>query len=153
MYGEQSSAKGAEVAIEVRLALSLPRDRSTVPLTRRILDAALGVLGITRECRADIGLAVGEACANVVQHARDGADYEVTIAIQDDRCVIDILDDGIGVDLEEVSTTAAGPDDESGRGLRIIRALADVVELRRRHPHGAALRIVKILNRHSPAPV
>ncbi|HLL66623.1 MAG TPA: ATP-binding protein [Micromonosporaceae bacterium] len=141
------------MGIEVRLALSLPRDRQTVSLTRRILDAALSVLGITRECRADIGLAVGEACANVVQHAREGADYEVTIAIHDDRCVIDIVDDGVGVDDVNAGFEPAGPDDESGRGLRIIRALADVVELRRRQPHGAALRIVKTLNRHSPASV
>lgn len=141
------------MGIEVRLALSLPRDRSTVPLTRRVLDAALGVLGISRDCRADIGLAVGEACANVVQHAREGADYEVTIAIQDDRCVIDIVDDGVGLDAESVSTTPAGPDDESGRGLRIIRALADVVEFRPRKPHGAALRIVKNLHRHNAAAV
>jgi serine/threonine-protein kinase RsbW len=140
------------VGIEVRLALSLPRDRSTVPLTRRVLDAALGVLGITRECRSDISLAVGEACANVVQHAREGADYEVTIAIQDDRCVIDILDDGVGMDLE-AAAEQAGPDDESGRGLRIIRALVDVVEFRRRQPHGAALRMIKILSRQSTAPV
>jgi serine/threonine-protein kinase RsbW len=140
------------VGIEVRLALSLPRDRSTVPLTRRVLDAALGVLGITRECRSDIGLAVGEACANVVQHAREGADYEVTIAIQDDRCVIDILDDGVGMDLAAVDEPA-GPDDESGRGLRIIRALVDVVEFRGRQPQGAALHLVKILSRQSTAPV
>ena len=69
------------MGMEIRLTLSLPRDRSTVPLTRRVLDAALGVFSVTRDCRDDIGLAVGEACANAVQHADLGADYQVTVII------------------------------------------------------------------------
>lgn len=135
--------------MEIRLSLSLPRDRSTVPLTRRVLDAALAVFSVTKDCRADIGLAVGEACANAVQHADAGADYHVTVTILDDRCVIDVVDDGVGV--ETTDTPEPGPDDESGRGMRIIRALADAVELRTGNPRGVALRIVKILSRTVPA--
>jgi serine/threonine-protein kinase RsbW len=144
--------------MEIRLTLSLPRDRSTVPLTRRVLDAALGVFSVTRDCRDDIGLAVGEACANAVQHAALGADYQVTVTIHEDRCVIDVVDEGVGMDA--ANGTAADPADaaahdaidaESGRGLRIIHALADMVEFRRQQPHGVALRIVKMLTRVTPA--
>jgi serine/threonine-protein kinase RsbW len=133
--------------MEIRLSLSLPRDRSTVPLTRRVLDAALAVFSVTKDCRDDIGLAVGEACANAVQHA--GTDYEVTVTIQEDRCIIDVVDEGAGIDT--TATPEAAPDAEAGRGLRIINALADIVELRRRQPRGMALRIVKLLTRTSPA--
>jgi serine/threonine-protein kinase RsbW len=136
--------------MELRLSLSLPRERSTVPLTRRILDAALAVFSVTKDCRADIGLAVGEACANAVQHAESGADYHVTVTIMDDRCVIDVVDDGFG-GIDGADTRDVGPEEESGRGLRIIRALADVVELRPGNPRGVALRIVKILSRTVPA--
>jgi serine/threonine-protein kinase RsbW len=138
--------------MEVRLSLSLPRDRTTVPLTRRVLDAALAVFSVTKDCREDIGLAVGEACANAVQHAETGADYEVTVTIHEDRCIIDVVDDGVGL-----QNAAAGladdvsPDAESGRGLKIIHALADMVELRSRQPRGMALRIVKMLTRTTPA--
>ncbi|MEV6924177.1 ATP-binding protein [Dactylosporangium sp. NPDC051485] len=135
--------------MEVRLSLSLPRDRTTVPLTRRVLDAALAVFSVTNDCRDDIGLAVGEACANAVQHAGMGSDYEVTVTIQEDRCIIDVVDEGTGLDTTEVPDP--GPDAESGRGLRIIHALADMVELRRRQPRGMALRIVKLLTRSTPA--
>jgi serine/threonine-protein kinase RsbW len=135
--------------MEVRLTLSLPRDRSTVPLTRRILDAALAVFAVTRECRDDIGLAVGEACANAVEHAEVGADYHVTVTIEEDRCVIDVVDEGAGV--ETTDTPDAGPYDEAGRGLRIIRALADAVELRRVQNRGMGLRIIKMLARTRPA--
>jgi serine/threonine-protein kinase RsbW len=136
--------------MEIQLTLSLPRDRSTVPLTRRVLDAALGVFSVTRDCRDDIGLAVGEACANAVQHADLGADYQVTVTIHEDRCVIDVADEGIGMD--QAAPEAESPDAESGRGLRIIHALADMVEFRRRQPHGVTLRMVMMLTRASPAP-
>jgi serine/threonine-protein kinase RsbW len=140
--------------MEIRLTLSLPRDRSTVPLTRRVLDAALGVFSVTRDCRDDIGLAVGEACANAVQHADLGADYQVTVTIHEDRCVIDVVDEGIGMDAAtgDDADAHAAIDAESGRGLRIIHALADMVEFRRHQPHGVALRIVKMLTRVTPAP-
>ncbi|MDG6108227.1 ATP-binding protein [Dactylosporangium aurantiacum] len=132
----------------------MPRDRSTVPLTRRVLDAALGVFSVTRDCRDDIGLAVGEACANAVQHADLGADYQVTVTIHEDRCVIDVVDEGVGMEAVRAATEGddAAADAESGRGLRIIHALADMVEFRRHQPHGVALRIVKMLTRVTPAP-
>jgi serine/threonine-protein kinase RsbW len=137
------------VGMEIRLSLSLPRDRSTVPMTRRVLDAALAVFSVTKDCRDDIGLAVGEACANAVQHADNGADYEVTVTIQEDRCIIDVVDEGDGILEDEVPDAA--PDAEAGRGLKIIHALSDVVELRRRQPRGMVLRIVKLLTRTTPA--
>ena len=142
------------MGMEIRLTLSLPRDRSTVPLTRRVLDAALGVFSVTRDCRDDIGLAVGEACANAVQHADAGEDYHVTVTIHEDRCVIDVVDEGLGIEAAQTADAGldAGADAESGRGLRIIHALADMVELRRHQPHGVALRIVKMLTRVTPAP-
>jgi serine/threonine-protein kinase RsbW len=137
--------------MEVRLSFSLPRDASTVPMTRRVLDAALSLFAVSRDCRADIELAVGEACANAVEHAVDGTDYQVTVTIQDDRCVIDVIDDGIGV--VEPADVEVGPDAEAGRGLRIIRALADVVEFRRDRQRGVALRIVKLFRRGGAQPV
>ena len=134
----------------MRLAFSLPRDRLSVPLTRRVLDAALAVLEITGECRHDISLAIGEACANAVEHADQGAQYQVSVTINDDKCVIDVIDEGSGVDPAAIPVEA-GPEDEAGRGLRIIRALADAVEVRRRQPRGASLRIVKLLSRTAEA--
>jgi serine/threonine-protein kinase RsbW len=138
------------MGMQVQLSLALPRDRSTVPLTRRVLDAALAVFAVTKDCRDDISLAVTEACANAVEHAEVGADYHVTVTIGEERCVIDVVDEGSGV--ESTETPEAGPYDEAGRGLRIIRALADAVELRRDHHRGVGLRIVKVLRRTRPAP-
>ncbi|MFI0482917.1 ATP-binding protein [Actinomadura sp. 9N215] len=61
------------------LVLCLPRDVETVQLTRGVLDASLKVLGVTAETRDDITLALGEACANVVQHADPADVYELRV--------------------------------------------------------------------------
>src|SRR5690349_20589971 len=97
------------MGMEVQLSLSLPRDRSTVPLTRRVLDAALAVFSVTKDCRHGAGVAMGDAAG-------------------------------------------PGPDDQAGRGVRIIRARADAVELRRDQRRGAGLRVTKFLARTRPAP-
>ena len=44
---------------------------------RRVLDGCLQTLGVTPDTRADIALALSEACANVIQHAGPGEEYEV----------------------------------------------------------------------------
>jgi signal transduction histidine kinase len=62
-----------------------------------------------------------------VQHAADGADYEVTVTIHDDRCIIDVVDEGVGVPVEldvfapfqRGSSTTEG----AGLGLYIVRNL------------------------------
>ena len=58
--------------MEIRLSLSLPRDRSTVPLTRKVLDATLAVFSVTTDCRADIGLAGSASAVAGWGYARTG---------------------------------------------------------------------------------
>jgi serine/threonine-protein kinase RsbW len=129
--------------MEVRLALYLPRDAVSVPLTRRILVAALASLGVTEDCRADIQLAVAEACGNVIRHAGPADEYEVTVSFDDEQCTIDVVDRGPGMPETAVPVEPA-PDEESGRGLHLIRMLADRFDLRS-DARGTALRFVKRL--------
>ena len=63
--------------MEVKVALSLPRDAASVPVTRQVLDSCLERLGVMPATRHDIALALSEACANVIQHAGPGEEYEV----------------------------------------------------------------------------
>ena len=59
------------------MVLYLPRDAVSVPVSRQVLDSCLETLGVTPDTRADIVLALSEACANVIQHAGPGEEYEV----------------------------------------------------------------------------
>ncbi|MCP9981083.1 ATP-binding protein [Actinomadura madurae] len=76
--------------------MTLPRNAESAPLVRHTLDASLRGLGVGSEIRADIALALGEACANVIQHAAAGMEYEVRARMDGARCVVDVIDGGHG---------------------------------------------------------
>jgi serine/threonine-protein kinase RsbW len=152
------------VSIALRLALHLPRDAATVPMARRLLDQALRTLGVEPGCRDDIGLILTEACANVIEHARDTDDYEISIDISDHRCVIHVVNDGSVVDPGRLILATEMSDrelaaldfavlDEHGRGLHIIRALADELYLTAGQTGGVVLQAVTTLRWTSDAEI
>jgi serine/threonine-protein kinase RsbW len=121
--------------VELKMVLYLPRDVASVPLSRQILDSCLLTLGVTPDTRGDIALALDEACANVIQHAGPGEEYEVQVGAGHGRCVIEVLNTGpadghghspgdIPLPGEPVPVLA-----EHGRGLQIIDSVADNLQL------------------------
>lgn len=93
----------------------------------------------------DLGLAVGEAIGNAVDHA--GGFALVEISCFRDRAVIEVSDCGQGFDTRQCAK-AVEPDAERGRGISLMRLLADSVEIAPK-PSGAGtcVRIVKLLPR------
>ncbi len=140
--------------IAASLVLCLPRDAASVPLTRRVLDAALASLGVTPDCRGDVQLALSEACTNVVNHAGDSPEYQVSIGFDEQQCTIEVTDEGAGIPPAQLDPTAPmpAPVAESGRGLNIIALVVDEVEVRPRRPHGTLLRFVKRLSWNQDQP-
>lgn len=132
-----------------RLLLRLPVDAAGVPRARRALGGVLDAFGVSVTCREEIQLALTEACANVVTHARPAdsaqgsARYEIGVTIDPDRCEIEVTDTGGGLDL--TAGRQAGPTDESGRGLALMAALVDEVHIASTGPSGTTLRLVKYL--------
>ena len=123
--------------MEFKMVLFLPRDAASVPVSRQVLDGCLETLGVTEDTRTDIALALGEACANVVQHARSGMDYEVLATARDGKCVIEVVNSGdhgeapvpAGAALGSPSAEPVPATAEHGRGLKIIDAVVDNLEL------------------------
>jgi serine/threonine-protein kinase RsbW len=123
--------------MEIKMVLFLPRDAASVPVSRQVLDGCLETLGVTEDTRIDIALALSEACANVVQHARSGMDYEVLATTRDGKCVIEVVNCGdrgdapvpAGAALGLPSAEPVAPTAEHGRGLKIIDAVVDNLEL------------------------
>lgn len=114
--------------MELKIVLFLPRDAASVPLSRQVLTNCLETLGVTRDTRNDIALALSEACANVIQHAGPGDEYEVEASVHNGRCIIEVINTGTAAlttpDSEPAPLTA-----EHGRGLQIIDAVADNLQL------------------------
>ncbi len=116
--------------MEIKMVLYLPRDAASVPVSRQVLDGCLKTLGVAPDTRSDIALALSEACANVIQHAGPGDEYEVLARAGDGQCIIEVVNTGdgvaggIGLNGDPVPATA-----EHGRGLKIIDAVVDNLRL------------------------
>ena len=145
--------------MEVNVALSLPRDVASVPVTRQVLDSCLERLGVMPETRADIALALSEACANVIRHAGPGEEYEVIATTRDGRCVIEVVDNGDRDGAkppagDQAAIPGQGAPEhgmpehsmpEHGRGLKIIDAVTDELSLTGSGPAGTTVHFEKIL--------
>jgi len=145
--------------MEITMALCLPRDAASVPVTRRVLDRCLETLGVTPDTRDDIALALSEACANVVQHAGPGEEYQVQVSTGNRQCVIEVADAGSpagtarggrGTGREQPGGRAGAGDPvpataEHGRGLTIIGAVADSMQLTGSGRRGTTVHFEKTL--------
>jgi serine/threonine-protein kinase RsbW len=141
-----------EDGVEINLVLYLPRDTASVPVTRQVLDGCLETLGVTPDTRADIALALSEACANVVQHAGPGDEYEVQARARNGCCVIEVVNTASGDDTPRpdgngfaVSSDPVPGTAESGRGLKIINAVVDNLQLTGGNSGGTVVHFEKAL--------
>jgi serine/threonine-protein kinase RsbW len=107
--------------------LDLPREAGSVPAVRRLLRSALAVLQVNHDAGDDLEIAISEACANVIRHAAGAEMFEVSLDVDDERCSIDVRDDGPGFDPGAVAAPTSGS--ENGRGLMLIRELAENVRM------------------------
>ena len=134
--------------MEIKLALALPRDELSVPVIRRVLQQAMDVLGVDADVVADIQVALTEACTNVIDHAGDADEYEVSAGIDGDMCVIEVIDRGGGFDGSALGLDEASGDAEGGRGIQLMRALVDKVRFDNRPSVGTVVHLEKRLSWH-----
>lgn len=155
-----------ELARDVRFCLVFPRESLSIPVMRHVLGDTLSRLGLDEACISDLLLAVTEACTNVLRHAGPGHRYEVVARVGRTRVLLEVLDNGRGFDPGrmrmsrhqhlrrppvrpvallrrrardgEVSQLA-----ESGRGLAIMRACVDDVNLRTGPGRGTVVQLCK----------
>ena len=135
------------------LQLELPADARLLPRTRKAVSGYLEEAGTEPEDRADVVLALDEACANVIRHAfPDGVPGTIRLRaeIASDAVTVQVEDDGVGFDALAVTRREPGPEDTSGRGLHMIRALMTTVQLESpSESSGTSLRMQKPLGQEA----
>jgi serine/threonine-protein kinase RsbW len=129
--------------MELSLALTLPRDEQTVPVARHIVHNAMEQVGVEPACVYDVELALSEACTNVLLHSGPGDQYRVRLDLEDRLVVIRVIDVGRGFDSARLR--AEDPLLEAGRGLGLMRALVDRVDLTSRPEAGTIVTLEKAL--------
>src|SRR5215472_11120811 len=127
---------------------------------RRVLGDTLRGIGVNEESVDDILLAATEACTNVVLHAGQAAPaYSVAATVDRAGCRVEVADDGQGCRPRLAPVRRAAADHravdvaslaESGRGLAIMRACVDDVELRTAPGRGTRVVLDKRLEWEGP---
>lgn len=139
--------------MNLEFALCLPRDAETVLLVRGVVTKALTLFGVTRECVDDIRLALSEACTNVVDHAAADDEYEVRLEVNERKCVISVTNTGNGFDATSLAGQMPDASSPRGRGVAIMQALMDRVELHSEPVRGTIVHLVKTLALDADAPI
>ncbi|MEU2064658.1 ATP-binding protein [Streptomyces sp. NPDC013455] len=114
-------------------SLHLRREAASVPLARRLLIGTMETAGVDPEISYDLSVALSEACANAVEHGGTTATgaseaYRVTAYLDGEKCRIEVADSGPGFTRTQ-ELRPVRPDAEHGRGLCLIRELADHVHI------------------------
>jgi len=131
--------------MEPSLALTLPRDEQTVPVARHIVRNAMEQVGVEETCIYDVELALSEACTNVLLHSGPGDQFVVRLDLEDRRGLIRVIDVGHGFDSSRPPAEAPTPEAEQGRGLGLMQALVDRVDLTSRPEAGTIVTLEKVL--------
>jgi serine/threonine-protein kinase RsbW len=132
--------------MELSLALTLPRDEQTVPVARHLVRNAMDQVGVDETCVYDVELALSEACTNVLLHSGPGDQYLVRLDLGDRIGVIRVIDVGHGFDAARLQAARESiPEAERGRGLELMQALVDRVDLTSRPEAGTIVTLEKVL--------
>ena len=132
--------------MELSLALTLPRDEQTVPVARHIVRNAMEQVGVEETCVYDVELALSEACTNVLLHSGPGDQFVVRLDLEDGLGVLRVVDVGHGFDSAKPQATADDQvEAERGRGLGVMQAVVDRVDLTSRPEAGTIVTLEKVL--------
>jgi len=121
---------------------------------REWLREELAGLGVERETRAALVLAVGELCANSIEHAyegRGGHPIHVSLRGFEDRLVIEVEDFGRAFDAGRYVEPDLDALPDHGLGIHLVRRIADSVSIDVRRERGTRWTLVKFRPGHGPA--
>lgn len=132
----------------ISMDLTLPREAGFVRVMRDLAGDVLTQLRASEPDIADIRLAVTEACANAVRHATGTHKYRIHLEVEEYSCSVEVIDVGPGFgDLVAAADgQPADPEDESGRGVQLMRALVDDLRFIRQGDSNS----VKLVKRWEP---
>ena len=132
--------------MQIILALSLPRDEQTIPVSRHIAVSAMAEIGVSEDSTHDIAVALTEACTNVLNHTGPGEEFEISLDVDEESCTIRVVDKGHGFESASLGLEHADVSAEQGRGIELIRALVDQVKFIAKPEAGTIVHLAKTLD-------
>jgi serine/threonine-protein kinase RsbW len=131
--------------------LMLESTLESVDKAEEIVLSLARAMGYSEDQQHELGIAVRESMVNAVAHGnRYSAKKSVHLQVWNNDQVmgIEIEDEGQGFELSDVPDPREGENifRHSGRGILMIQAFMDELEIHRRTPQGTHVRMTKYLN-------
>ena len=121
---------------------------------RKWLRQELAGHGVPKEEQANLLLAVGELCANSIQHAyegKGGQPIQVSVRSSADSLVIEVEDFGKPFDAELYESPDLESLPDSGYGLYLVKSIADSLSIDVARERGTRWTMVKYRQGRGPA--
>jgi len=133
---------------------SMSSEAEDLARLRAWLRETLGGLGVDRATRAELVLAVGELCANSIEHAYDGQGGQpinVSVLGHPDRLVIEVEDFGRAFDADRYVEPDLDTVPDHGLGIHLVHRIADSVAIDVKRDRGTRWTLVKYRPSFRPA--
>lgn len=128
-----------------RIELRIPRRAEFVRVARMAACAIAAQLGFTYDLIKDIELAIGEACANAVEHVSHPSsdDILVRFTVEATQLVVEVIDRGQGFEPAQPQQEGLDWALPGGLGLVVIEKVMDDLHVSCDPETGTCVRMIK----------
>ena len=126
------------------ISMNMSVNPDFVSVIRLTLSCVASRIGFSLDDIEDMKVCVSEACTNAIKHSKKD-EFQVKFYVYPDRLTIEVLDDGIGYDVDSLASPDLKNPKTSGLGIFIIKTLMDEVEIKSCDKCGTIIKMTKLV--------
>ena len=126
------------------ISMNMSVNPDFVSVIRLTLSGVASRIGFSLDDIEDMKVCVSEACTNAIKHSKKD-EFQVKFYVYPDRLTIEVLDDGIGYDVDSLASPDLKNPKTSGLGTFIIKTLMDEVEIKSCDKCGTIIKMTKLV--------
>ncbi len=126
------------------ISMNMSVNPDFISVIRLTLSGVASRIGFSLDDIEDMKVCVSEACTNAIKHSKKD-EFQVKFYVYPDRLTIEVLDDGIGYDVDSLASPDLKNPKTSGLGIFIIKTLMDEVEIKSCDKCGTIIKMTKLV--------
>ena len=126
------------------ISMNMSVNPDFVSVIRLTLSGVASRIGFSLDDIEDMKVCVSEACTNAIKHSKKD-EFQVKFYVYPDRLTIEVLDEGIGYDVDSLASPDLKNPKTSGLGIFIIKTLMDEVEIKSCDKCGTIIKMTKLV--------